>query len=119
MARCHLQTYRSIFTTDDPETIERKGFRSVHREGNRQLLYKGYWGEIRIHVQYSGAWSHFDDGKDSFERSLKCRTGNLLCGECKSDLATQTKSFMSEFTKRRDQASNQVHSFLFEENPFE
>jgi tryptophanyl-tRNA synthetase len=64
--------------------------------------------------------SHFfDDGKDSFERSLKCRTGNLLCGECKSDLTNQTKLFMSEFTRRRNQSRDQVDSYLYEENPFE
>jgi tryptophanyl-tRNA synthetase len=109
----------AIFTTDDPETIERK-VSGAYTGGQPSVALQRILGGDPDSCPVFWYLSHFfDDGKDSFERSLKCRTGNLLCGECKSDLATQTKSFMSEFTKRRDQASRQVHSFLFEENPFE
>jgi tryptophanyl-tRNA synthetase len=109
----------AIFTTDDPETIESK-ISGAYTGGQPSVgLQRMLGGDPDSCPVYWYLSHFFDDGKDSFERSLKCRTGNLLCGECKSDLTTQTKLFMSEFTRRRDQAKNQVDSFLYEENPFD
>src|SRR5919205_119242 len=39
----------------------------------------------------------FDTERESDERLLKCNSGNLLCGECKSDLAKGSKSFITNF----------------------
>lgn len=109
----------AIFTTDDPETIESK-ISGAYTGGQPSVgLQRMLGGDPDSCPVYWYLSHFFDDGKDSFERSLKCRTGNLLCGECKSDLTTQTKLFMSEFTRRRDQAKNQIDSFLYEENPFD
>jgi tryptophanyl-tRNA synthetase len=109
----------AIFTTDNPETIEMK-IAGAYTGGQPTVgLQRLLGGDPDACPVFWYLRHFFDDEKDSFERSLKCRTGNLLCGECKSDLTTQTKLFMSEFTRRRDQAKNRMSSFLYEENPFE
>ncbi|MGC1135912.1 MAG: tryptophan--tRNA ligase [Nitrososphaeraceae archaeon] len=109
----------AIFTTDDPETIENK-ISGAYTGGQPSVGLQRMLGGDPDACPVFWYLSHFfDNGKVSFERSLKCRTGNLLCGECKSDLAIQTKLFISEFTRRRDQARNQIAKFLYEDNPFD
>jgi tryptophanyl-tRNA synthetase len=49
---------------------------------------------------------------------LKCRSGNLLCGECKADLAKGAKPFVVEFKKRREKAKDVVDRFMYDEKPF-
>ena len=57
----------------------------------------------------------FEDEKSSDERYVKCKSGGLLCHECKHDLIGPTKSFMIEFKKKREQAKNVVDKFMFED----
>jgi len=37
----------------------------------------------------------------------------LLCGECKSDLATDSKSFIVDFKKRRESAKDIIKEFMY------
>jgi tryptophanyl-tRNA synthetase len=50
---------------------------------------------------------------------LRCKSGNLLCGECKSDLAKNAGPFIIEFRKRREKARDVVDRFMFDGKPFE
>ena len=96
----------AIFTTDEPEVIEKKvssAFTGGQATVALQRLYGGnalgcpvFW-----YLRY-----FFDDEKESDERFVKCISGNLLCGECKSDLARESKSFISTLKKRRESAKN-------------
>mgnify|MGYP003289319558 CR=1 FL=1 len=109
----------AIFTTDDPETIERK-ISAAYTGGQPSIALQRILGGDPDSCPVFWYLSHFfDDGKVSFERSLKCRTGNLLCGECKSDLTYHTKKFMSAFSRRREEARNHIDSFLYEDDPFQ
>jgi tryptophanyl-tRNA synthetase len=49
------------------------------------------------------------------ERYIRCKSGNLLCGECKSDLANNTKTFIIEFKRKREKAKDKVKDFMFDE----
>jgi tryptophanyl-tRNA synthetase len=61
----------------------------------------------------------FDDEKESDERFVKCISGNLLCGECKSDLARESKSFISTLKKRRESAKDSIEKYMYENEPYE
>jgi len=61
----------------------------------------------------------FDDQKESDERFIKCVSGNLLCGECKSDLARDSKSFISDLKMRREKAKDSMDKYMFENEPFQ
>ena len=37
-----------------------------------------------------------------------CKSGSLLCGECKSTLAVKVKGFLVEHQKKREKAKNHV-----------
>jgi tryptophanyl-tRNA synthetase len=109
----------AIFTTDDPETIERK-ISAAYTGGQPSIALQRILGGDPASCPVFWYLTHFfDSGKESRERSLKCRTGNLLCGECKSDLTYHTKKFMSAFSRRREEARNHIDSFLYEDDPFQ
>jgi tryptophanyl-tRNA synthetase len=108
----------AIFTTDDPETIDKK-VSAAYTGGQatvtlqRQLGANALGCPVFWYLRY-----FFDTEKQSDERMLRCRSGNLLCGECKSDLSKGAKPFVVEFKKRREQAKNIVDKFMYDEKPF-
>ncbi|MER3407303.1 MAG: tryptophan--tRNA ligase [Nitrososphaera sp.] len=109
----------AIFTTDAPEVVDKK-VGSAFTGGQptvalqRQLGGNALGCPVFWYLRY-----FFDTERQSDERLLRCRSGNLLCGECKSDLAKDTKSFIAEFKKRREKARDVVAMFMYDEKPFE
>lgn len=108
----------ALFTTDDAEVIDKKistaftgGQATVQLQrklGGNALGCPVFW-----YLRY-----FFDTETESDERLLKCKSGNLLCGECKADLAEESKLFMVEFQKRRLRARDKIEQFMYEGTPF-
>lgn len=103
----------ALFTTDDPEIVEKK-VSSAFTGGQATVALQRKLGgnpagcPVFWYLRY-----FFDRERQSDERLLKCRSGNLLCGECKSDLALQSKSFIVEFKKRRESAKDVIKEFMY------
>ena len=57
----------------------------------------------------------FEDEKKSDERYVKCKSGGLLCHECKHDLIGPAKDYMIRFKRKREEAKNMVDKFMFED----
>jgi tryptophanyl-tRNA synthetase len=109
----------AIFTTDAPEVVEKKTASSFTGGQPTVSLQRQLGGNpigcpVFWYLRY-----FFDNEKQSDERLLKCRSGNLLCGECKSDLAKGAVPFVTEFRKRREKAKDVVAKFMFDEQPME
>jgi tryptophanyl-tRNA synthetase len=109
----------AIFTTDAPEVVEKKTASSFTGGQPTVSLQRQLGGNpigcpVFWYLRY-----FFDNEKQSDERLLKCRSGNLLCGECKSDLAKGAVPFVTEFRKRREKAKDVVAKFMYDEQPME
>ena len=108
----------AIFTTDDPEVVDKK-VSAAYTGGQATVALQRQFGANALgcpvfwYLRY-----FFDTEKQSDERMLRCKSGNLLCGECKSDLSKGAKPFVVEFKKRREQAKNIVDEFMYDEKPF-
>ena len=108
----------AIFTTDDPEVVDKK-VSGAYTGGQATVALQKQFGANALgcpvfwYLRY-----FFDTEKQSDERMLRCKSGNLLCGECKSDLSKGAKPFVVEFKKRREQAKNIVDEFMYDEKPF-
>ena len=103
----------ALFTTDDPEIVEKKVSTAFTGGQATVALQRKLGGNpagcpVFWYLRY-----FFDTERQSDERLLKCRSGNLLCGECKSDLALQSKSFIVEFRKRRESAKDVIKEFMY------
>ena len=109
----------AIFTTDDPEVVEKKTSSSFTGGQPTVSLQRQLGGNpmgcpVFWYLRY-----FFDTEKQSDERLLKCRSGNLLCGECKADLAKGAVPFVTQFKKRREKAKDVVAKFMYDEQPIE
>jgi tryptophanyl-tRNA synthetase len=109
----------AVFTTDDPEVIDKKvstaltgGQPTVALQ--RELGANALGCPVFWYLRY-----FFDNERQSDERMLKCKSGGLLCGECKSDLSKGAKPFIAAFKKRRERAKDLVTKFMFDDKPFE
>lgn len=104
----------ALLTSDEPEIIENKvstaftgGQATVALQ--RQLGGNAIGCPVFWYLRY-----FFETQNQSDERLLKCKSGNLLCGECKSDLAKESKSFIIEFKKRREKAKDAIPKFMYD-----
>jgi tryptophanyl-tRNA synthetase len=107
------QAESSIFTTDEPETAERKimnaftGGRATVRE-QREL--GGRPERCSIYQYYYFIFE--EDDAEIAELSRRCRAGDILCGECKKVLAERVKSFLREHQRRRGKARDRLEEFI-------
>src|SRR6187200_777765 len=109
----------ALFASDEPETIDKKvsaaftgGQATVRLQrmlGGNAIGCPVFW-----HLRY-----FFDTEKQSDERLIRCKSGNLLCGECKGDLAKESKSFIIEFKKRREKAKDIIADFMYDRENYE
>jgi tryptophanyl-tRNA synthetase len=105
----------ALFTTDDPEIIDKK-VSSAFTGGQATVALQRKLGgnatgcPVFWYLRYL-----FDTERQSDERLLKCKSGNLLCGECKCDLAKDSKSFIVDFKKRRESAKDIIKEFMYNE----
>jgi tryptophanyl-tRNA synthetase len=109
------QPETAIFTTDEPEIVEKKVLSSFTGGQATISLQKKLGGNADICPVYSYLKYFFDNEKESLERYIRCKSGNLLCGECKSDLANNTKTFIIDFKRKREKAKDKVKEFMFDE----
>ena len=109
----------AIFTTDEPEVIEKKVSSAFTGGQATVALQRQYGGNALGCPVFWYLRYFFDDEKESDERFVKCISGNLLCGECKSDLARESKSFISTLKKRRESAKDSIEKYMYENEPYE
>lgn len=104
----------AILTTDEPEIVEKKVLSSFTGGQPTIALQKKLGANADICPVYWYLKYFFDTEKQSYERYIKCKSGNLLCGECKGKLANDTRSFVIEFKNRREKAKDRVNEYMYD-----
>jgi tryptophanyl-tRNA synthetase len=105
----------AIFTTDDPDLAERKVMNAF--TGGRATVEEQRRLGANPDICSVYAYEYFqfmepDQGIEELRRN--CLGGNILCGECKINLATKVKKFLKEHQARREKAKNQTQDFFAE-----
>lgn len=106
----------ALFTTDEPKIIEEKVSNAFTGGQPTTALQKKLGGNPDICSVFSYLKFLFDTSTESNQRELKCRSGNLLCGECKYDLSNHSTSFISMFQERRQKAKDLVPEYMYSED---
>lgn len=106
----------AIFTTDDLDVIEKKISNTFTGGQPTISLQKKLGGNPGVCSVFSYLKYMFDTPAESNERELRCRSGNLLCGECKNDLSNHSTSFISMFQQKREKAKDLVSDFMYSED---
>lgn len=102
----------AIFTVDPPEVVKRKVW-------NAFTGGKGTIAEQRktgANPSVCSIYQYFlflfeEDDKKLIEREQQCRTGKMLCGDCKKELTEKINKFLSEHQRRREQAKNNLEKY--------
>ena len=102
----------SIFTTDSSEVVKRKVWNAFTggKETAAEQKKTGANSEICSVFQYFLYLFEEDDRKLT-EREKKCRSGEILCGECKNELADRINKFLAEHQRKRERAKGMVEKF--------
>ena len=103
----------SIFTTDSPEVAEKK-IRNAFTGGKPTIKeQKMHGGDPSICSVYSYFYYLFEEDDDKILRLKdKCRSGEIICGECKVILADRVKKFLVEHQRKREKAKDLLNDFL-------
>ena len=102
-----------IFLTDPPDVVKRKvwaGLTGGWKATKDQRKYGGHPERCVIH-QWLDVFI-IDDDKELEELTHRCRTGELLCGECKTRLTDGLNRFLKEHRKRRKEAAKNISRFF-------
>ena len=106
----------ALFTTDEPKIIEEKVSNAFTGGQPTTALQKKLGGNPGICSVFSYLKFLFDTSRESNQRELRCRSGNLLCGECKHDLSNHSTNFISMFQERRQKAKDLVSEYMYSED---
>jgi tryptophanyl-tRNA synthetase len=102
----------TIFTTDKPEAVKRKiwnAFTGGKETASEQKKTGAEPNACTIFQYYYYLFEETD--KKLTERETKCRNGEILCGECKKNLAERVNKFLAEHQKKREKARDTVEKF--------
>jgi len=102
----------SIFTIDPPDVVKRKIWNAFTGGKPTVVEQRKMGGDPTICSVFQYFYFLFeeDDGKLA-ERERKCRAGEILCGECKTELTERVVKFLTEHQKRREKARNIIDKF--------
>lgn len=106
----------SIYVTDSEEEVTRK-IRNAFTGGQatiKEQREKGGNPEICSVFQYYFYLFEEDDSK-LMERMKSCKSGELLCGDCKSELIERVLSFLRDHREKREKARDLMQEFVPEE----
>ncbi len=95
----------TIYTTDSPKAVKRKVGKAFTggRVSAEEQRAEGGNPEVCAVFKYKFFLFEEDDAKLD-ELVSRCRSGDILCGECKADLSAKIIDFLTEHQRRRGEA---------------
>ena len=103
----------AIFTTDPPKKAGKKVMKAF--TGGRDTVeeQRELGGRPEICNVYAYYYFMFEENDAALvEREMKCKKGEILCGECKKNLAKRVEVFLTDFQKKREEAREVLDQYL-------
>jgi len=103
----------AIFTTDPPKEAGKKVMRAY--TGGRDTVdeQRKLGGRPEVCNVYAYYYFLFeDDDQKLVEREQSCKSGEILCGHCKTDLAARIEVFLIDFQEKREAAREVLDQFI-------
>lgn len=110
------QPETAIFTTDTPKAVEKKILSSF--TGGRATVeeQRKLGGQPDICPVYYYYYFMFEENEEKLLNIYnECKSGKLLCGECKGMLAPRVRKFIEEHQAKRRKAEEKIDEFVVED----
>ena len=105
----------AIFTTDDPDVAVKKIMSSYTGGRDTAEEQRKLGGRAEIcPVYHNYEFLFVPDDEELRKLYDDCKTGKMLCGECKTIFASKLRPFLKEHQRKREQAKNTVDKFMLE-----
>ncbi len=103
----------AIYTTDSPTEATRK-ITDAYTTGGATVEEHRRYGGVPEKCPIFQYYNFLFEGEDQalLERARACRTGELLCGDDKRELAKRVVAFLKEHQVRREEARAKVEEFI-------
>jgi tryptophanyl-tRNA synthetase len=101
-----------IFTIDPPEVVKRKVWNAFTGGKPTVAEQRKMGGDPSICTIFQYFLFMFEEDDEKLnEREKKCKAGEILCGECKTELTDRINSFLENHRRKRDKARNVIEKF--------
>lgn len=102
----------AIFTVDSPDVVRRKVWRAFTGGKGTVAEQRKEGANPDVCSVYQYFLYLFEENDEKLaERERLCRTGGILCGECKKDLADRINRFLAEHQKKREKARDEIQKY--------
>jgi tryptophanyl-tRNA synthetase len=102
----------SIFTTDPPNVVKRKVWNAFTGGKGTAAEQRKTGAEPNVCSVFQYFLYLFEESDAKLaEREKKCKSGEMLCGECKKDLTDRINKFLADHQKKREKARDIVEKF--------
>ena len=108
----------AIFTIDSPKVAKKKIMNAF--TGGRATVeeQKQLGANPDICSVYAYDYFLFMNSKEIEDLRYNCLSGNIMCGECKNNLAERVEKFLIQHQERREKAKDRFQEFLFNPKDF-
>jgi tryptophanyl-tRNA synthetase len=102
----------SIFTMDQPDVVKKKIWNAfTGGKGTAAEQRKTGADPTVCSVFQYYVYLFEEDDRKLMERERRCKTGEMLCGECKKDLVERLNKFLEEHRKKREKAKDTIEEY--------
>jgi len=102
----------SIFTMDPPDMVKRKIWNAFTGGKVTAAEQRKTGADPTVCSIFQYYFYLFEeDNRLLFDRERRCKTGELLCGECKNDLAIRLNEFLEEHRRKREKAKDEIERY--------
>jgi tryptophanyl-tRNA synthetase len=102
----------SIFTIDPPDVVKKKIWNAFTGGKGTAAEQRKTGADPTVCSIFQYYFYLFEEDSSKLaERERKCRGGEMLCGECKKDIAEKLNRFLQEHQGRREKAKDIIEKY--------
>jgi tryptophanyl-tRNA synthetase len=106
----------AIFTKDTPKEVKRKVNNAFTGGQPSAKLQRELGGDPSVCSVFKYHFMLFTlDDEEIKKIESRCRSGSLLCGECKNNLTQKINAFLKTHQEEREKAKDRIDEFLIKE----